>query len=248
MKDAPPSLHQKVAMITGAGSGIGEAISLSLAGAGGRVVLCGRDSKKLETVKKKILEFKQTAEILTFSFDVQDAKKIDEVVASTLKHFGAIDILINNAGIAAPLLPLHEASIADIDRVLDTNLKAAAYLMRAVLPEMIAKKSGTIININSIAGKNAFPNWSIYNASKFGLTGLTRAVSEEQRRNNIKVISIHPGAVSTPIWNTVDVGSEPLFEEMLTAKNVSNAVLYALSQPDNALISELTIEPLKDVI
>jgi len=133
--------------------------------------------------------------------------------------------------VAGKIALLQEISVEEIDRVIDTNLKGAMYWMRAVLPAMVHQHSGAIVNVNSVAGKTAYPYWSVYDASKFGLDAVTTAVREEQRSNNIKLISIHPGAVDTPIWNTINLDHEPNHDGMLDANTVAEAILYALTQP-----------------
>ena len=113
---------------------------------------------------------------------------------------------------------------------------------------MVAQQGGIIVNMNSIAGKTAYPYWSIYDASKFGLDAITTAVREEQRRNNIKVIGIYPGTVDTPIWETIEMGSEPDRSGMLHADDIANAIVYALQQPNKTLVEEITLAPLNPAL
>src|SRR5690606_28865868 len=120
--------------------------------------------------------------------------------------------------------------------------------MRAVLPSMIHQHSGTIININSVAGKEAFPYWSIYDASKFGLTAMTEAVAEEQRCNGIKVVGIYPGAVNTPIWESIELNHEPQRDGMLDPETIAEAILHVLRQPEKVLIKDITLTPLKPAL
>lgn len=241
-------LQGQVAIITGASQGIGQAIALEMAKTGLHLVLCARNVSKLQFLAGQIQESHPNCNVLVLPCDVQDAQQVEQVVSETMKHFGRIDVLVNNAGVAPRLGLLQEMSLDDINRTIDTNLKGAIYCMRAVLPAMIQQHGGTIININSIAGKTAYPYWSIYDASKFGLHAITQAVAEEQRHNNIKVVGIYPGAVATPIWEGLEPGHEPDRNGMLDAETVAESVMYVLQQPRKAFVSDITLTPLQPVL
>lgn len=243
-----PTLKGQVAIITGASQGIGQAIAQHLAALGIHLVLCARNTEKLQFLAGQLKADYSEVQTLVIPCDVQDASQVEQAVLQTSKRFKRIDILINNAGIAPKLGLLQEMSIEDINRTIDTNLKGAIYAMRAILPLMIQQHGGTIININSIAGKTAYPYWSIYDASKFGLHAITQAVAEEQRHNNIKVVGIYPGAVSTPIWVGLEPGHEPDRNGMLDAETVAESIVYILQQPSKAFISEITLAPLQPVL
>jgi 3-hydroxy acid dehydrogenase/malonic semialdehyde reductase len=241
-------LHGQVAIITGASQGIGHALALRLAHMGIQLMLCARNTGKLEALAAQIQSAHPGIRCLTHHCDVQDAAQVQAVVDDTLKAFGRIDILINNAGVAPKVGLFQESSIEDIDRTIDTNLKGSMYCMRAVIPPMVEQLQGTIININSIAGKTAYPFWSVYDASKFGLMAITEAVAEEQRSNNIKVVGIYPGAVDTPIWEGVHLEKEPAHEGMLEPEHIADAVAYILNQPRKVFIRDMLLEPLKPVV
>lgn len=241
------SLKNQVAIISGASQGIGETLARHLARAGVNLVLCARSIDKLEALAEELTQKHPDLKILSFPCNVQNHLDVQSVVDETLAAFDRIDILINNAGVAPHTGLLQEISIQDIDRTIDTNLKGAIYFMRAVLGPMVHRQGGTIININSIAGKTAFPYWSVYAASKFGLHAITEAVAEEQRRNNIKVIGIYPGAVDTPIWNGL-THEQPDRAGMLDADTVAETVLYILSQPSKVFISDVTLAPLQPAL
>lgn len=241
-------LKGQVAIITGASQGIGQAVARQLADLGIHLVLCARNISKLQFLAGQLKESYPQIKTLVVSCDVRSAEAVQNVVDQTLKQFQRIDILINNAGVAHKLGLLQEISLEDIDRTVDTNLKGAIYAMRAVLPTMIQQHGGTIININSIAGKTAYPYWSVYDASKFGLHAITQAVAEEQRHNNIKVVGLYPGAVATPIWEGLEPGHEPDREGMLDVETIAESVAYILRQPRKAFISELTLSPLQPVL
>jgi NADP-dependent 3-hydroxy acid dehydrogenase YdfG len=170
------------------------------------------------------------------------------LVDVTLQHFQKIDVVINNAGVSGKIALLQEISIEEIDQTIDTNLKGPIYLMKYVLPGMVAHQHGTIINMNSVAGKTAYPYWSIYDASKFGLHAVTLAVADEQRSNNIKVVGIYPGAVDTPIWETIELNHEPNHAGMLDAETVAETVVYILNQPTKVFIPEIMLTPLQSVL
>jgi NADP-dependent 3-hydroxy acid dehydrogenase YdfG len=242
------NLEGQVAVITGASQGIGQAIARKLAALGIHLVLSARNEGKLQFLAGQLKESHPEVKTLVLPCDVQDAGQVQQVADDALRQFKRIDILINNAGVAPRLGLLQEMSLEDINRTIDTNLKGAIYAMRAVLPAMIQQHGGTIININSIAGKTAYPYWSIYDASKFGLHAITQAVAEEQRHNNIKVVGIYPGAVSTPIWDGLEPGHEPDLNGMLDAETIAESVAYVLQQPRKAFISDITLSPLQPVL
>jgi len=241
-------LHGQVAIITGASQGIGHALALRLAQMGIQLMLASRNTQKLDALAAEIRAQHPTLRCETHHCDVRDSAQVQAVVDAALKAFGRLDILINNAGVAPKAQLFQESSLEDIDRTIDTNLKGSMYFMRAVIPHMVQQQHGTIVNINSIAGKTAYPFWSVYDASKFGLLAVTEAVAEEQRSNNIKVVGIHPGAVDTPIWDGVQLEKEPPHEGMLEPEHIADAVAYILNQPRKVFIKEMVLEPLKPIL
>jgi NADP-dependent 3-hydroxy acid dehydrogenase YdfG len=139
-------------------------------------------------------------------------------------------------------------TMESIDTIVDTNLKAPLFWMKAVIPLMVNQSSGTIVNISSVAGKTAFPYWSVYCATKFGLTAATESVKEEQRHNGIRVVAIHPGAVNTPLWTLIEPGLSLNRNNMLSPDDVAQAVLFALDQPDHVLVEDIQLTPLKPAL
>jgi NADP-dependent 3-hydroxy acid dehydrogenase YdfG len=242
------SLQAQVAIVTGASQGIGYATALRLAQHGVHLMLCARNITKLKALSQLIKAQHPTIRCIDRPCDVRDPIQVKAVVDDTIEAFGRLDILINNAGVAPQIGLFQEMSIEDIDRTVDTNLKGSMYFMRSVIPQMVQQQSGAIININSVAGKTAYPYWSVYDASKFGLHALTEAVAEEQRSNNIKVIGIYPGAVDTPIWQGLELEKAPRRDGMLEADHVAQAVLYALNQPAKVFIKEVVLGPLKPAV
>ncbi len=243
------SLKNQVALITGAGSGIGLATAHALASEGIRLVLSGRTVSKLEKLANDLKQTLPEADVLILPADVSNPTQVNTLVTQALEKFQRIDILINNAGVAGKTALLQEIPTEEVHRIIDTNLKGAIFVMQAVLLHaMVPRQAGTIININSVSGKTAFPFWSLYDASKFGLRAITEAVAEEQRSNNIKVTSIYPGAVDTPLWETVELDHEPQREGMLDSQTIADTVLYILRQPKKAFIPEITLEPLQPAL
>lgn len=241
-------LTGQVAIITGASQGIGDAIAHQLAQLGAHLVLSARNTEKLNALADKLKQTAPGVKTLVVPCDVRNAAQVQHLIDETKKAFGKIDILINNAGVAPHVGLLQECSVEEIDRTIDTNLKGAIYAMRAVIPVMVEQHSGTIINVNSVAGKTAYPYWGIYDASKFGLRAITEAVAEEQRTNNIKVIGIYPGPVDTPIWEGLHLDHEPKREGMLTVEQVADSVTFILRQPAKVFIKELDISPLQPTV
>jgi short-subunit dehydrogenase len=246
--DRTASLAGQVALITGASQGLGAAIAKRLAEEDMRLVLVARNAQRLEVVARDIQTAHPTVQVARLPADVTDAQACQRVVDETQARWGRIDVLINNAGVAGKIALLQEIAVEEIDRVIDTNLKAPLYLMRAVLPGMIARQQGTILNINSVAGKTAYPYWSVYCASKFGLHAVTQAVGEEQRANHIKVAGLYPGAVDTPIWDDIEIDSQTARQGMLSAQQVAEAVAFMLRQAPQAFLPELVLKPLENVL
>jgi NADP-dependent 3-hydroxy acid dehydrogenase YdfG len=242
------SLQNQVALITGASKGIGTAIAKRLAQEGIHLVLSARSQAPLEALANEIKAAHPHVQVLVVPTDVSNPESVKALVEKSLQTFQKIDILINNAGIAGKIALLQEVSIDEINKTIDTNLKGPIYLMKYVLPGMIAQQHGTIININSVAGKTAFPYWSIYDASKFGLHAITASVAEEQASNHIKVVGIYPGAVDTPIWDTIELNHPTNRDGMLDAETVADTVFYVLNQPQKVFIPEIILKPLQPAL
>ncbi|NRS89527.1 3-oxoacyl-[acyl-carrier protein] reductase [Flavobacterium sp. 7E] len=187
-------LKNKNALITGAGKGIGKAIALALAKEGVNVILVARTADEIETVATKVRSLRVKA--LAVTADVSDMNSINEAVAKALGEFGTIDILINNAGIAA-FGKFLELEPTEWERIIKVNLMGTYYTTRAVLPNMIERKTGDIINISSTAGQRGNALTSAYSASKFAVLGLTESLMQEVRKDNIRVTALTPSTVAT---------------------------------------------------
>jgi 3-oxoacyl-[acyl-carrier protein] reductase len=226
----------QVALITGAGRGIGLAIARRLGKMGARVSICARDRTNLEEVATGLRA--EGIEVLATSADVTREDRISTLVGDTQRKMGPIDILVNNAGIGI-FGPFHEQSEADWDLVLTTNLKSVFLMSRAVAPEMIRRKTGQIINISSLAGKNTFANGAIYCASKWGLLGLSGCMAEDLRGHGIRVSAICPGSVNTEF--SPHAGKDA--SKMLQPDDVAHAVAALVTQAPGSFISEMQMRP-----
>ena len=227
---------EPVAVITGASRGIGAAIARELARRGHRLALLSRDREKLREVVQEVAG--ESPAVETFSCDLQDPQQVEKTFEAILPWAGQIDVLVNNAGLGI-FAPLHELSDTDWDSQLNTNLRGVFYCSRAVIPAMISQQSGTIINISSLAGKNAFAGGSAYCASKWGLQGLTYCMAEELRQHNIRVSIICPGSVHTEF--SPHKGKDPA--KMLQPEDVAKTVGWLLEQSPQSFVSEISLRP-----
>jgi 3-oxoacyl-[acyl-carrier protein] reductase len=231
------SLTGKVAIITGAGRGIGKAIALALARAGTRVALAARSEPELRTVAEEIRS--GDGDALVLPTDVASDEEVESLVKRTQKEWGAIDILINNAG-WGKTAPIVNAKPEDWDATLKVNLRAPMILTRLVLPAMQERKSGAIINIGSISAKAGSANTAAYSASKFGLLGFTQSLFEEVREYGIKVSIIHPGFVDTAL---IPPNKRVDRSRMIRPDDIAETVLFVLSSPPTSCPVEITVRP-----
>jgi NAD(P)-dependent dehydrogenase (short-subunit alcohol dehydrogenase family) len=229
MKD---SLSGKIALVTGGGRGIGAAIARKLAGMGATTVICGRNRAPLDQTAKEI----QAESMVCDVSDWNSVSALSERIKST---FGRLDILVNNAGIGGFGGPLHTMPLENWDSVLNTNLRGVFYTVRAFAPLMISSGGGDIINISSIAGKNALPNGAAYAASKWGLNGLSYSIAEELRGHNIRVSVICPGSTHTELGP--HAGKDP--KKMLQAEDVAHVVAMLVTQAPQSFASEVVLRP-----
>jgi len=234
-------LTGQVALVSGAGSGIGRAAALRLAREGPAMALVGRTAARLAETRQAIGD----AEVETYPADVGDPAAVDALVAQVLRRFGRIDVVVNAAGINVRRRSLAEGSVEDFEQVLNTNLRGAFLLSRAVVPVMRAQGGGTIVHVVSDSGMrgNDFAGVA-YTASKFGVRGLVQAINAEERRHGIRVSAIYPGEVNTPLLDKrpVPVSAEAR-QKMLQPEDVAECIALAALLPPRAIVEELVVRP-----
>jgi len=235
--DTGQPLAGQVAVITGAGRGIGAAIARKLASMGATAVLCGRTQSALDSTARTITDAGGKADVIPC--DVTILHQLEYAAARVESSFGRVDILVNNAGVGGFRDPLHQLAPDAWDRILNTNLRGVYYAVRAFAPLMIRAKAGHIINISSLAGKNALPNGAAYAASKWGLNGMSYSIAEELRGYNIRVSVVCPGSVDTEL--SPHTGKDPA--KMLRADDAAHAVAMLVTQALQSFVSEILIRP-----
>jgi len=232
------ALAGQVAVVTGAGRGIGAAIARKLSALGATIVACGRTRQPLETIADAISKSGGKAQVAPC--DVSDLPSVESVARHVEATLGRVDILVNNAGIGGSFgVPLHELPPDVWDQVFNINLRGVYYGIRCFAPFMIRARSGHIVNISSLAGKNALPGGAAYSASKWGLNGLTYSVAEELRVHNIRVSVVCPGSVQTEF--TPHAGKDP--KKLLQPDDVAHAVAMLVTQAPQSFASEILLRP-----
>ena len=241
-------MNQKIALITGATAGIGSATAFLLAQNNYNLILTGRRKERLETIKDQ-LESNFGCKVQILNFDIRKRSEVVNALSNLPDEWKAIDILINNAGLAAGLGPVNSADIDDWDDMIDTNIKGLLYTTRTVTPWMVERQSGHIINISSIAGKEAYPNGSVYCGTKHAVAAITKAMRIELMTSGIKVTSIAPGAVETEFSLVRFHGNEEKAAQVykgftpLFANDIAETILFVITRPTNVNIDDLLIMP-----
>jgi NADP-dependent 3-hydroxy acid dehydrogenase YdfG len=247
-------LSDRVAIVTGASSGIGEATAIALARRNARVVLAARRDERLRELAKRIVA--EGGHALATPCDVTDLESVRSTARTTLRTFGRIDILINNAGVM-PLAPMASCRFEDWDRAIDVNLRGALYCIGAVLPAMLEAGSGHIVNISSVAGRRVFPNAAVYCATKFGLHALSESLRGELADrartdgNRVRVSIIAPGAVRTELDQSIldaqtraeTIAFYDSIKPPLEAAEIARAILTVLESPSHVSFDEVVIRP-----
>lgn len=235
------SIEQKQrALITGASSGIGKATVLAFAKAGIDVALVSRSLDKLEAVATAA---KQTGvEAKAYALDLANLSQVEAKIKAIAQDFGSIDILVNNAGIGYTGA-LSETSLADWQQVININLTSVFECIKGILPGMRDRNTGTIINVASIAAKQAFAGWGAYCVSKTGLLAFSQTLAQEERAHGIRVTAICPGSVNTEIWDSETVNANFDRSKMLTPEIVAQSILHIALLPPQAVIDELILMP-----
>lgn len=237
-----------IAIVTGASAGIGRATATALARNNYDVVITGRRSDKLEVVEEEIRS-KTEADVLSLSFDIRDKEALKLACGKLRGKWADIDVLVNNAGLAAGLSQIHEGNVDDWEEMIDTNIKGLLYITRIITPGMVKREKGHIINIGSIAGKEAYENGNVYNASKFAVDGLTQAMRIDLVEYGIKVTAVNPGAVETEFSLVRFKGDKEKADHVydgftpLYAEDIAEAILFAVTRPPHVNIDDLIIMP-----
>lgn len=238
-----------IALITGATSGFGRAIALKFAEHGWDVIIAGRRENRLEDLKHLILDT-YDVKVFTLSFDVRNREAVEEEL-NALPHFWKeIDVLVNNAGLAAGLSTIQEGDINDWEQMIDTNVKGLLYVSRTVLPWMIARKHGHVINIGSTAGKDAYANGNVYCGTKFAVDAITKSMRIDLLPHQIKVTAVNPGAAETEFSLVRFKGNEEKAKavyngiEALQADDIAEIVWFAASRPKHVVLNDIVVTPL----
>lgn len=240
-------IKDKVAIVTGASSGIGYATSLALSKSGAKVAIGARRTDRLSNLENEMK--KNNDEVFTQKLDVTKKSDCDSFVDAVIKKWGGIDILVNNAGLM-PLSFIKNLKIEEWEQMIDVNIKGVLYCTAAVIPHMLEKQSGHIVNISSVAGRIVFPSGSVYCATKHAVTALSEGLRQEfSTRKNIRVTCIEPGVVSTELTNTITDESLKDFVDnvkkmkSLTAQDIANAILFAVDAPVHVNVNEILVRP-----
>ena len=232
-----------IALITGATSGIGEATARILASKYS-LIITGRRADRLEKLKGEL-----ATEVLTLNFDVRDRDPVNASIEDLPSEWKEIEVLINNAGNAHGLAPIQEGNVDDWDAMIDINVKGLLYVSKAVIPGMVGRKKGHIINIGSVAGIEAYPNGNVYNASKFGVNAITQGMRLDLNPHHIKVSEIKPGLVQTEFSEVRFKGDKDKADKVyqgfdaLQAGDIAETIEFILSRPAHVNIADMLVFP-----
>ncbi|MDO9276656.1 MAG: SDR family NAD(P)-dependent oxidoreductase [Lutibacter sp.] len=237
-------MNHKTAFITGATSGIGKATAQLFAQNNIRLILCGRRGDRLDQIKE---ELSQLTEVTTLQFDVSNREEVFKAIASLPNEFKKIDILINNAGNAHGLSTVQDGDMDDWDAMIDINVKGLLYVSRAILPQMVERNDGFVVNIGSIAGKEVYPNGNVYCASKYAVNALNKAMRIDLNQHNIRVSAIHPGAVETEFSEVRFKGDKEKAKNVykgfkaLQPEDIADIIYFVVTRPYHVNIEDLIV-------
>lgn len=240
---------KKIALITGATAGFGRAIALKLAQDGNyNLIVTGRRAERLSDLKIEI-EKTTEAKVLTLAFDVRKYDEVEKALGNLPEEWNSVDVLVNNAGLAVGLNPIHEGIVDDWERMIDTNIKGLLYVTRLITPGMVERKSGHIFNLGSIAGREVYPNGNVYCATKHAVRALSEAMRIDMIHHGIKVTLVAPGFADTEFSLVRFKGDTERAERVydgfvpLVAEDIANAIHFALTAPDHVDLQDLLIMP-----
>ena len=228
-------LEDKVIVIVGATGGIGSTLTRQLSSTGARLVLVARDGESLAALANEL-----SGEVLTVPTDITQPQQVEALIQATIAQFGQIDVLVNAAG-AGILKAYNTIESADLDAMLDLNLKGCFYTTQAAAKEMQKRKSGHICNVVGILGKHSMPMAAAYSASKFGVVGFSKCIAEELKRFGVKITLFYFGGIDSSFWDKVNLKVDR--SKMLSCETAANAIFYALSAEPQAIPMEINIQP-----
>lgn len=234
----------KIALVTGATSGIGKACVLALAKSGYDIIAAGRRENRLKELRS---EMDQSVNYTYLVFDVRDKKAVDDAIDSLPKAWKNIDVLVNNAGNAHGLDPINEGDTEDWDAMIDINVKGLLYVSKKVMPILIERRSGHIVNIGSIAAKEVYPNGNVYCASKHAVDAITKGMRLDLTKYGIRVTGIHPGLVETEFslvrFKGDDERARSVYEgfQPLKAEDIADIVNFAVTRPTHVVMTDITV-------
>ncbi len=237
---------QQTALITGATSGIGKATARHFAKNNINLIICGRRSEKLQELQQ---ELSLLTKVHTLQFDVRYKEEVQQAISSLPNEFKHIDILINNAGNAHGLSSIQEGSIDDWDAMIDGNVKGLLYVSKAIIPQMVDRNNGFILNIGSIAGKEVYPNGNVYCASKFAVNALNKGMRIDLNQHNIRVSAVHPGLVETEFSDVRFKGdtnkAKTVYQgyKALQPEDIADIIYFVISRPYHVNIEDLVVYP-----
>ena len=236
------------ALVTGATAGIGKATAIKLASLGFDLIITGRREERLKELGDKLVE-DYKIEVLTLKFDIRKKDEVENAWNSLPKEWQEIDLLVNNAGLAAGFDYFHQASVEDWDTMIDTNIKGLLYISRLVTPVMVERKKGQIINISSIAGKEVYQRGNVYCATKHAVEAITKAMRADLLPYNIKVSSVSPGMVETEFSMVRFKGDKQKADnvykglEPLTAEDIADIIEFIVTRPPHVNINDILVMP-----
>lgn len=238
--------QKRIALITGATSGIGEATARLLAANSFKLIICGRRKDRLEKLQK---DLSNSTEVITLSFDVRNRSEVEKAIQSLEGQWKEVEVLINNAGNAHGLDPIQTGNVDDWDAMIDINVKGLLYVSHEILPGMTLRNRGHIINLGSIAGKETYPNGNVYCGSKFAVDAITKGMRLDLNAHGIKVTGIHPGLVETEFSLVRFKGDEDRAESVykgyqpLKPEDIADLILFALTRPAHVVVADMVVLP-----
>ena len=239
-------MEKKIALVTGATSGIGRASAITLAKMGFHIIATGRRVDRLEELKS---EMPEGIDFLPLVFDVRDRETVMEILGNLPENWKNVDVLLNNAGNAHGMDPIQSGNMDDWDAMIDINVKGLFYVSKAIIPGMCERKSGMIINIGSIAGKEVYPNGNVYCASKHAVDAITKGMRMDLNPFGIRVVAIHPGLVETEFslvrFKGDSARSETIYQgyEPLVAQDIADIIEFAVNRPAHVVLADIVVLP-----